>query len=184
MRRSATLFLAVALTAFAPLSAQRPSPRPNSRPGSQPEHNRPRANQGRIPPAPPRGSRGGQREPERFDGGRLNSTPHVSHDHWYGHDLPNERRFQLARPFEHGRFQHIGSGYRYQFARVDPGLHRLWLPGGLGFEVAAWDWPLAADWCWDCDDDFVVYDDVDHPGWYLVYNIHTGQYIHAQYMGQ
>jgi hypothetical protein len=53
------------------------------------------------------------------------------------------------------------------------------------FEIASWDWDLASDWCWDCDgDNFVVYDDPDHPGWYLVYNVHTGTYIHAQYEGQ
>lgn len=43
--------------------------------------------------------------------------------------------------------------------------------------------PLCADWCRTCGDDFVVYEDQDHIGWYLLYNIHTGLFVHVQYMG-
>jgi len=49
--------------------------------------------------------------------------------------------------------------------------------------VADWDWPICADWCWDCGDDFVVYEDPDHTGWYMLYNVHTGVYVHVSYMG-
>lgn len=55
--------------------------------------------------------------------------------------------------------------------------------GGFYFEVASWDWGLCSDWWWDCGDDFTIYDDPDHPGWYLLYNIHTGGYVHVTYMG-
>jgi len=91
-------------------------------------------------------------------------------------------RFRQARPFEHGRFGRVGPSYRYSVSRFDRVGHRFWL-GGAGFLVASFDWPLAVDWCWDCGDDFVVYDDPDHPGWYLLYNTQTGAYIHAQYGG-
>jgi hypothetical protein len=149
------------------------------------QHSRPpRANQGHIPAPPaPRGSRG-IAEPERMDGGRIDNTPHVNHDRWYGHGAPGDARFRVAQPYAHGRFTRIGPSFRYNVLRVNAGLHEFWLPGGFYFEVAPADWPLSANWCWNCGDDFVVYDDPDHPGWYLVYNTETGQYVHAQYMGQ
>jgi len=51
------------------------------------------------------------------------------------------------------------------------------------FQVAEWDWPICADWCWDCGEDFVVYEDPDHTGWYMLYNVHTGAYVHVSYLG-
>jgi len=148
-----------------------------------PHTNPPRANQGHIPPAPAKREPRAAPEAERSTTGHVNSTPHVRNDRWYGHDSPNDARYALQRPFDHGRFANVGPGYRYNIVRFDAGLHRFWLPGGFYFEIAAWDWPLCVDWCWTCGDDFVVYLDPDHPGWYLVYNIHTGMYVHAIYMG-
>jgi len=150
---------------------------------AQPEHNQPRANQGRIPAPPPQRESRAKPEPERRDGGRVNNTPHVSNDRWYGHDRPNDRRFHVDRPFEHGRFEHFGPSYRYRIERIDRDHRRFWFPGGFFFEISPWDWPLAADWCWECGEDFVVYVDPDHPGWYLLYNLHTGAYVHVLYMG-
>jgi hypothetical protein len=168
-----------------PGGQERPEPRSGEmqRP-AQPEHNPPRANQGRIPAPPPQRAPRAKLEPDRRDGGRVNNMPHVSNDRWYGHDKPNDKRYQLDRPFEHGRFERFGPAYRYNIARIDPNLHRFWLPDGYFFEIPAWDWPLAADWCWSCDaDDFVIYEDPDHPGWYLLYNLHTGAFVHVMYMG-
>jgi len=146
--------------------------------------NPPRANQGHVPPPPPkRDNPHAKPEPERQDHGRVNNTPHVNNNHWYGHDSPNDKRFHIDHPFEHGHFEHFGPSYRYRIERFDPDHHRFWLPGGFFFEVASWDWPVCADWCWDCADDFVIYEDTDHVGWYLLYNVHTGVYVHVQYMG-
>jgi hypothetical protein len=142
-----------------------------------------RANHGQIPAQPPKRELSARPEVERSAGGHVNSAPHVRNDHWYGHDTPTAKRYQLSRPFDHGRFERFGPSYRYNVVRIDPALHRLWLPGGYFFDIAAWDWPLAADWCWTCGDDFVVYEDVDHIGWYMFYNVHTGLYVHARYMG-
>ncbi len=40
-----------------------------------------------------------------------------------------------------------------------------------------------ADWCWDCGRDFIVYEDPDHTGWYMLYNVHMGVYVHVSYLG-
>jgi hypothetical protein len=174
-RHFAWLLTLMALATF-PLSAQRRE-QPRAHQGGE----RPRANQGHPPPAPTM-RRGGGPEAERLDGGRMNSMPHVNHDRWYGHDGTADSRYRLARPFDRGRFAHIGPSYRYGISRFDRGAHRFWL-GSSAFLIAPWDWALAGDWCWDCGDDFVVYDDPDHPGWYLLYNLQTGGYIHVQYGG-
>jgi hypothetical protein len=143
----------------------------------------PRSNHGQVPAQASRREPRAKPQVERSPAGHVNSTPHVRNNQWYGHDTPRDKRYQLSRPFDHGRFEHLGPSYRYNIVRIDAKLHRFWLPGGFIFEIAAWDWPLAVDWCWTCGDDFVVYEDVDHIGWYMLYNIHTGLYVHARYMG-
>jgi hypothetical protein len=163
------------------LIAEPPAQSPESH--EQGHQNPPRANQGRIPPAPPKANgQSFKREEERRQNGSVDHTPHVNNDHWYGHDAPNDRRFHVDHPFEHSRFEHFGPSYRYSVMRIDQEHHRFWLSGGFSFHIAAWDWPLAADWCWDCGDDLVVYRDPDHIGWYLLYNIHTGVYVHATFL--
>ncbi len=149
----------------------------------EPGYGGPRANQGRIPPPPPQRPPNAKPDTDRRDGGRVNSTPHVADNHWYGHDRPDDRRYRLDHPLEHGRFERFGPAYRYTIARIDRDHRRFWLPGGYWFEVPGWDWPVAEDWCWNCGEDFVVYEDPDHPGWYLLYNVHTGTYVHVLYMG-
>ena len=140
--------------------------------------------QRRAPEPPIKREPGARPEVERRDGGRTNSMPHVRDNHWYGHEAPDDRRFHLDHPYEHGRFERFGPSYRYGIERFDRDHRRFWFPGGFSFVIAPWDWDVAEDWCWDCGgDNFVVYDDPDHPGWYLVYDTLTGQYVHAQYMG-
>jgi hypothetical protein len=179
------LAVAVSIPAFAQRPEEKGGQQRGGEQGQQRDAHTPRANQGRVPPPPAkRDNPRAKPEPERHDGGRVNSVPHVSNDHWYGHDSPNDKRYHIDHPFEHGHFEHFGPSYRYRIDRFDPDHHRFWFPGGFYFQIADWDWSVAADWCWNCnDDDFVVYQDSDHDGWYMLYNVHTGQYIHVQYMG-
>ncbi|HKT47384.1 MAG TPA: hypothetical protein VJP87_07660 [Candidatus Acidoferrales bacterium] len=193
-------FLPALLLAAAPVLAQRPDEHPPqqhpSQQHTQPQHpatehpaphheaNPPRANQGHIPPPPTRREMQAAPEAEHHDGGRMNNMPHVNNNHWYGHDQPNDHRYHVDHPYEHGRFDHFGPDYRYRIQRFDRDRHLFWLPSGAYFQIAPWDWAIASDWCWDCDaDDFVIYEDPDHPGWYLLYNVDTGQYVHVTFMG-
>lgn len=174
-------FLGSPLLADPVFAQQHPSQHPEEH---GPQQNVPRANQGRIPPAPPKHqSQQYKRDEEQHINGSLDRTPHVSNDHWYGHDAPNDKRYHENRPFEHGHFAQIGPTYRYRVVRIDRDHHRFWFNDGFYFDIASWDWPLCSDWCWDCGDDFVIYNDPDHVGWYLLYNIHTGVYVHILYMG-
>ena len=135
-----------------------------------------------IPPAPVARGRpdtGPERERGREGGG----VPYVRGDHWYGHAAPNDSRFHLDRPFPDGRFAEAGPRHRFRVGRVDLDAHRIWLAGGFSFAIAPWEWSITAPWCWDCPDEFVVYDDPDHPGWYLLYNTRFGEYVHVQYVG-
>jgi hypothetical protein len=184
MRTYLSPALALALILAVPAFAQHDGQK-HEEPKHEQRAETPRANGGHVPPAPERRTESAAaREPHRFEDGRSSDRPHVSNNHWYGHDAPNDRRFHLDHPFEHGHFEHFGPSYRYRVVRVDVHAHRFWFPGGFYFEVAPWDWAQCAEWCWNCGgDDFVVYDDPDHIGWYMLYNVHTGIYVHVQFLG-
>jgi hypothetical protein len=109
------------------------------------------------------------------------AVPYVRDGRWYGHAAVDDPRLRLAHPFAAGRFALPGPAHVYTVARMDLGARRIWLPGGR-FEVADWDWGVTAPWCWTCDD-FVVYLDPDHPGWYLLYDVRMGEYVHAEFLG-
>jgi hypothetical protein len=106
---------------------------------------------------------------------------HAENDHWVGHDSGRgDAHYHLDHPWEHGHFP--GAIGAHHIWRIGGGNRERFALGGFFFSVAPYDYDYCNDWLWDSDD-IVVYDDPDHVGWYLAYNVRLGTYIHVQYLG-
>jgi len=110
------------------------------------------------------------------------NAPHVhSNGKWIGHDSgANDPHYHLDHAWEHGHFPGgIGRGHVYRLVGGGPG--RFWF-GGFYFNVAPYDVGFCDGWLWDSDQ-IVLYDDPDHVGWYLAYNVRLGTYVHVSFLG-
>jgi hypothetical protein len=165
--RIARFALVALLAGTLPAMAQRWNPRPE-------------------PPAHgPRAVHGTPRQPEpnrNFqDRDGHPNAPHLDGRKWVGHDTGrDDARYRMDQPWAHGRFEGgIGRDHRWRLEGGRP--DRFWFHGWY-WSVAPADMIYVNGWLWDRDD-IVLYDDPDHPGWYLAYNMRLGTYVHVMYMG-
>src|SRR5271170_679886 len=138
-----------------------------------PEHGPTAVRKGKPAPATAHGYQDKAGHPE---------APHVhSNGKWVGHDTgPNDAHYHLDHPWAHGHFTG-GFGPKHVWRIEGGNRERFWF-GGFAFSIFPVDYGFCDDWNWGTDQ-IVVYEDPDHDGLYLAYNVRLGTYCHVEYLG-
>ena len=145
--------------------------------GPAPTHGNPH----QAAPAPSHGDDHGDQRRDYRDKPDHPNAPHVDGKVWVGHDSGRgDVHYHVDHPFEHGRWSG-GFGPRHVWRLGGGGPSRFWFNNWY-WSVAPYDIGFVDGWMWDSDN-IVIYDDPDHPGFYLAYNSRLGTYAHVEYMG-
>ena len=108
-------------------------------------------------------------------------SPHVDGGEWIGHDTGRlDEHYLVKHAWANGHYRG-GFGPKHVWRLAGGEAGRFWFNGWM-WSVAPYDAAYCHDWYWDRDS-IAIYQDPDHAGWYLAYNIRLGTFVHVNYTG-